>query len=226
MCRGRTSTWVARSQPGFPAASHRSRRRTRIRPRPLPARPSGGQLAAAASAWDALRRPEPSALAEYATTGVSQLPFLSPALQRLLEELPAPATACPEQNGGRCRRSRRARRVQRRRSVPRRTSRRRRSSATPGSTARSPISAAARRARSKPRPATRSVSPAAGRRPRLRRVGTHADPQRRARPQTEGRPHNTPRRRPLGRRNAHHPPHHVAMGPSRANAHSTCLRPN
>lgn len=50
-----------------------------------------GTLAAAASAWGALRRPDPRALAEHATADVPQLPFLRPALQRLLEELPGPA---------------------------------------------------------------------------------------------------------------------------------------
>ena len=49
-----------------------------------------GVLAAAASAWDALRQPEPSALAALATAGVAELPFLGAALRRLLEELPAP----------------------------------------------------------------------------------------------------------------------------------------
>jgi len=47
-------------------------------------------LAAAASAWDAVRRPEPSALAALARRDDPQLPFLGPALRRLLEELPAP----------------------------------------------------------------------------------------------------------------------------------------
>lgn len=47
-------------------------------------------IAAAASAWDALRRPEPSALAGYARQDIPQLPFIGPALRRLLEELPAP----------------------------------------------------------------------------------------------------------------------------------------
>jgi DNA-binding transcriptional MerR regulator len=47
-------------------------------------------LAAAASAWDALRQPEPSALAASAAAGVTELPFLGAALRRLLEELPAP----------------------------------------------------------------------------------------------------------------------------------------
>ena len=47
-------------------------------------------LGAAASAWDALRGEDPSALAEFARAGVPQLPFLGPALRRLLEELPAP----------------------------------------------------------------------------------------------------------------------------------------
>jgi Domain of unknown function (DUF1835) len=49
-----------------------------------------GMLAAAASAWDALRRPDPSALAVLATAGAAELPFLGAALRRLLEELPAP----------------------------------------------------------------------------------------------------------------------------------------
>src|SRR5207302_1035581 len=47
-------------------------------------------LAAAASAWDALRQPDPSALAVLATAGAPELPFLGAALRRLLEELPAP----------------------------------------------------------------------------------------------------------------------------------------
>ena len=49
-----------------------------------------GMLAAAVSAWDALRQPDPSALAVLATSGVAELPFLGAALRRLLEELPAP----------------------------------------------------------------------------------------------------------------------------------------
>jgi hypothetical protein len=49
-----------------------------------------GMLAAAASAWDALRQPDPSALAVLATAGAAELPFLGAALRRLLEELPAP----------------------------------------------------------------------------------------------------------------------------------------
>jgi DNA-binding transcriptional MerR regulator len=47
-------------------------------------------FAAAVTAWDALRQPEPSALAALATAGVPELPFLGAALLRLLEELPAP----------------------------------------------------------------------------------------------------------------------------------------
>jgi DNA-binding transcriptional MerR regulator len=49
-----------------------------------------GMLAAAASAWDTLRQPQPSALAAFATADVAGLPFLGAALRRLLEELPAP----------------------------------------------------------------------------------------------------------------------------------------
>jgi len=57
-------------------------------PSRVPATP--GLLTAAASGWDALRLPEPSALAALATAGVAELPFLGAALRRLLEELPAP----------------------------------------------------------------------------------------------------------------------------------------
>ena len=49
-----------------------------------------GTLAAATSAWEALRRPDPTALVVHATEDIPQLPFLGPALRRLLEELPAP----------------------------------------------------------------------------------------------------------------------------------------
>jgi hypothetical protein len=47
-------------------------------------------LAAASRAWDAIRAPEPTALAELAVQGTPELPLLAPALLRLLEELPAP----------------------------------------------------------------------------------------------------------------------------------------
>ena len=48
------------------------------------------ELQAAASAWAAVQGPEPTALAEWATRETTHLPFLAPALQRLLQELPAP----------------------------------------------------------------------------------------------------------------------------------------
>jgi hypothetical protein len=52
-------------------------------------------LNAAATAWDAFRAPEPTALAECAERGSPQLPFLRPALRRLLEELQrTPTGAC------------------------------------------------------------------------------------------------------------------------------------
>src|SRR5581483_390070 len=47
-------------------------------------------LEAAAGAWTAVRAPEPTAVAEWATRETAELPFLAHALQRLLEELPAP----------------------------------------------------------------------------------------------------------------------------------------
>jgi hypothetical protein len=50
-----------------------------------------GALQAATNAWAALRAPEPTTLAEWATRDTAELPFLGPALRRLLEELPAPA---------------------------------------------------------------------------------------------------------------------------------------
>jgi len=57
-----------------------------------PARVPAGRdmLAAAVSVWAALRRPNPSALAAAARADLPGLPFLAPALRRLLEELPAP----------------------------------------------------------------------------------------------------------------------------------------
>jgi hypothetical protein len=46
-------------------------------------------LELATVAWDALRAPEPTGLAQLATRHTPELPFLSPALGRLLEELPS-----------------------------------------------------------------------------------------------------------------------------------------
>jgi hypothetical protein len=46
-------------------------------------------LAQASAAWDALRAPDPRRLATLATEDSTELPFLAPALRRLLEELPA-----------------------------------------------------------------------------------------------------------------------------------------
>ena len=57
---------------------------------PSRGRATPAALAAATSAWAALRAPEPTALAEWATRDTPALPFLAPALRRLLEELPAP----------------------------------------------------------------------------------------------------------------------------------------
>ena len=48
-------------------------------------------LQAAASAWAAFQAPEPTTLADCATRETADLPFLAPALRRLLEELPAAA---------------------------------------------------------------------------------------------------------------------------------------
>jgi DNA-binding transcriptional MerR regulator len=58
---------------------------------PARASASTDALNAAAAAWDAIRAPEPTSLAGWAREGSGELPFLSAALRRLLEELPAPA---------------------------------------------------------------------------------------------------------------------------------------
>jgi hypothetical protein len=57
-----------------------------------PSRVTAGRdtLAAAVSAWDALCSPDPRRLAAQAAADVPRLPFLRPALLRLLEELPGP----------------------------------------------------------------------------------------------------------------------------------------
>jgi hypothetical protein len=58
-------------------------------PQRRPAEPE--TLTAAAAAWEACRASEPTGLVEWATREAAGLPFLAPALLRLLEELPAPA---------------------------------------------------------------------------------------------------------------------------------------
>jgi DNA-binding transcriptional MerR regulator len=49
-------------------------------------------LETAAGAWAAFRAPEPTGLADWAIGEAAGLPFLAPALRRLLEELPAPTS--------------------------------------------------------------------------------------------------------------------------------------
>ena len=105
-------------------------------PQRVPASPDVS--AAAAAAWDALRRSDPSALAVSAQADTSRGCRSSPRPCGGCSRSCRPReTACPGQNGGPCKPSRRARRRPWRPSWRRRTSRRRRSSATPGSTARS-----------------------------------------------------------------------------------------
>ena len=57
---------------------------------PSRTRATPAALDAAAEAWAALCAPEPAALTELAARDDPHLPFLAPALRRLLEELPAP----------------------------------------------------------------------------------------------------------------------------------------
>jgi hypothetical protein len=58
---------------------------------PARTRATSPALGAAADTWAALCEPEPAALTELAARDHPHLPFLAPALRRLLEELPAPA---------------------------------------------------------------------------------------------------------------------------------------
>jgi len=53
--------------------------------------PSPDALAAATTIWTAFRAPEPAELAGFANRSVPGLPYLAPALERLLEELPSAA---------------------------------------------------------------------------------------------------------------------------------------
>jgi hypothetical protein len=52
---------------------------------------SATAIASAVGAWDAFRAPDPQALARRAVEGFQELPFVAPALERLLEEFPAPS---------------------------------------------------------------------------------------------------------------------------------------
>jgi DNA-binding transcriptional MerR regulator len=54
-------------------------------------RAAPAELQMATGAWAAVQAPEPTILTEWATRESAQLPFIAPALRRLLEELPAPA---------------------------------------------------------------------------------------------------------------------------------------
>ena len=55
---------------------------------PRRARVNEEQLTLARAAWDAFRAPDPTALELLVARGTTELPFLGPALRRLLEELP------------------------------------------------------------------------------------------------------------------------------------------
>jgi hypothetical protein len=57
---------------------------------PSRTRATSEALETAATAWSALCEPEPTGLADLASRDDPHLPFLAPALQRLLDELPAP----------------------------------------------------------------------------------------------------------------------------------------
>ena len=191
---------------------------------PSRGRATPAALAAATSAWAALRAPEPTALAEWATRDTPALPFLAPALRRLLEELPAPGDGLSG------------------------TERRALEAVAAG--AHSPPAAfvAAQRLEEAPVPRRlvvlpsalgaragndeaprvrrrHAASPAASaqRQPAVRPPPAAADRNRRAHAQRRGRPGRAPRRRPLGRRHPHHARQHLALGRHRAEARSTAL---
>ena len=94
----------------------------------------------AASAWDAFRAPEPQALADLARNDSRALPFLGPALRRMLEELPAPRDGLSGTERRALQAIRPAPRRRSQPSSPRRSSRTRSFSATRGSSERSQAS--------------------------------------------------------------------------------------
>ena len=112
-------------------------------------------LAAAVSAWAALRHPDPSALAAVAGRTCPGCRSCGPRCSGCSRSCPARATACPAPNDGRCGPWRRVRPRRPPPFWPSRTWRRRRSSATRGSSARSPAWVPARTGWSRRRPATR-----------------------------------------------------------------------
>jgi hypothetical protein len=57
---------------------------------PARRRPTEAALEVATAAWAAFQASEPTALAGWATSETPELPFLGPALRRLLEEMPGP----------------------------------------------------------------------------------------------------------------------------------------
>ena len=164
-------------------------------------------LQAATSAWAALQAPEPTTLAEWATRETAQLPFLAPALRRLLEELPAPADGL----SGTERRA-----LQAVAAGAQHTSRRLRCGATTrgGAVPRrrlvlpSPLSTRAGRDEAPRNRRRHTTSPAssAQRQPALRTPPAAADSNRRTHAARRSRPSRTPRHRPLDRRHPHHAP--------------------
>ncbi|HEU5319134.1 MAG TPA: MerR family transcriptional regulator [Chloroflexota bacterium] len=180
----------------------------------------GAALEAAAAAWAAFQEPEPTALVEWATRETASLPFLAPALRRLLEELPAPTNGLS------------------------RTERHALEAIDAG--ARTPPAAfvAAQRLEDAPFLGDtwfyRSLSalgqgtnrlvetgdgtplppPPAQRQSALRPPPAAAHRDRRAHRTRRSRPSRTPRRRPLDRRDPPHPRQHLALAPHQTAARS------
>ena len=168
-------------------------------------------LATATAVWDAFRAPDPTGLAAWAERDTSQLPFLRPALLRLLEELPAPADGLSGTE-------------------------RRALQAIAAGAAQTPAAAFAAAQELEPAPFLgdawfyRTLAGLGGlvepllraaafeRRERLHAAPARPDAGRGASPRRRARPGRAPRRRPLARR---HPPHGrrgLAVGPGDAHA--------
>ena len=170
-------------------------------------------LEAAASAWAALQAPEPTALAEWATRETAQLPFLAPALRRLLEELPAPADGL-----SRTERSALQAIAAGARTPPASFVAAQRLEEAPflgDAWFYRALSALGQGEAEAPRNRRRhaaSSAASARRQPALRATPAAADGNRRTHAARRSRPGRAPRHRPLDRRHPHHAQQHLAMG--------------
>ena len=170
-------------------------------------------LDAPTSAWAAVRAPEPTTLSEWATRENAHLPFVAPALRRLLEELPAPADGL----SGTERRALQAIAAGAR-TPPAAFVAAQRLEDAPfiGDTwfyrALSALGQGSARLVETDDGAPLPAAASARRQPALRSAPAAADGNRRARAPRRSRPRRAARHRPLDRRHPHRARHHLAMG--------------